>query len=349
MRDRQIIERIADDVLDVANEASSEQIEEQFKINTQELKVEATRYIKIFEELRQQVKDFENVLRRQSQLRKSFRDTYETIDEYIENKNYVTAFLNSDIPKKLYSSSFNFQAVLNNYLGQKVVMVYVFDDGSGPELYEINSEDILKFDYSSRSKLIARYNATTKDIGSTLTKLKLDEKFNFNYPNLKATYKETIYRYRCARKKNFKVVLWQVPDKVWHATKVSAEGDINEAYAGIVILNRTQPSFNSSNLEVNIGQFLKEVEKVDNISGLLQGDITKGNIEYGVKSAQASALSLNQIIKLAYEIVSDENYSKEKLLQKQEQFRKKGRTRNRITNMVDKDLEDLLSAIKIES
>jgi hypothetical protein len=45
-------------------------------------------------------------------------------------------------------------------------MIFVVENDSGePELYEMTSEEILKFDYSSTNKLTARYNVTNKDLG----------------------------------------------------------------------------------------------------------------------------------------------------------------------------------------
>lgn len=335
---------IADDVENMIKESVVKEVGEEFKISLSQLKQGAQAYIREYNSLQREVANFELVLKRQSQLRKANRSTYETIDEYINNKEDISNFLRSDIPRRLFEASFKFQNLLNMYLGQKVTMVYVFDDGTGPELYEIKTEDILSFDYSSRNKLVARYNATSKNMQSALTKLQIDEKLNFNMRNLKDTYKEVIHRYRKSRSAGSKVVLWQVPQKLWHAMKVSAEGDINEAYASFVILNQSSPSFNYSDIEYNIQDFmLKGVAEVDNMSGLLKGDVTKGNIEYGIKSANASTLSLNQIIKLANEIANDANYSKEKLLEKQEEFFRKKRIRNKIINLEENKIKELVS------
>jgi hypothetical protein len=39
------------------------------------------------------------------------------------------------------------------------------------------------------------------------------------------------------------------------------------------------------------------------MSGLLKGDVTVGNIEYGIKSAGASTLGLQQMQKIAKQIL----------------------------------------------
>ena len=308
----------------------------EIKGNLTALKLAASHYISTVEALQKQVSEFEALLRHQQGLRRANKAGFAMMEEYIRGKEQVRSFLNSDIPKKLYEESMNFQQVLNNFLGQQVTMVFVYENSDGePELYEITSEDVLKYDYSSSNTLVARYRGDSDALNHAMKRLQLTADWNFNLSGLKATYAETLYRYRCSRQVNKRIILWQNPYNEWHAMKVSAEGDINEAYASIVILNRKEPSFNND-MEINIEQFLNEVAQVDNISGLLQGDVTNGNIEYGIKSAGASTLSLKQIIKIAYQIVNDENFSQEKLEKIKADFAAKGRTRNKVQKSIDK-------------
>lgn len=321
-------------------------LSDEIKGNIKILRTAASHYISVVEDLNKRVVEFENLLRHQQSLRRGNKSNFNTLEEYIRGKDQVRAFLNSEIPKKLYEESMNFQQILNNFLGQKVTMVFVFENAQGePELYEITSEDVLKYDYSSSNQLVARYRGDSDALNHSMKRLQLTADWNFNLSGLKTTYIETLYRYRCSRQVNKRIVLWQNPYNEWHAMKVSAEGDINEAYASIVILNRKEPSFNSNNIEINIQQFLNEVAQVDNISGLLQGDVTNGNIEYGIKSAGASTLSLKQIIKIAYQIVNDENFSKEKLEKIKADFAAKGRTRNKEQKSLEKSVIDTIVKI----
>ena len=46
------------------------------------------------------------------------------------------------------------------------------------------------------------------------------------------------------------------------------------------------------------------VTAADNISGFLEGDISKGNIQYGVKAKGATALGYMDIIRYAQEILA---------------------------------------------
>lgn len=315
-------------------------ISEEIKGNMNVLRTAAAYYVSVVEGLNKKILEFEQLLKHQKNLRKTRKSDFNTLEEYIRGRDQVKAFLNSEIPRKLYEQSMKFQQILNNFLGQKVTMVFVFENIDGePELYEITSEDVLKYDYSSSNTLVARYRSDSDALNHAMKRLQLTSNWNFNLSNLKITYKEVIYRYRCSRQVNKRIVLWQNPYDEWHAMKVSAEGDINQAYASIVILNRKEPNFNND-LEINIEQFLNEVAQVDNISGLLQGDITNGNIEYGIKSAGASTLSLKQIIKIAYQIINDQNFNQQKLEKIKSDFAAKGRTRNKEQKSIEKAILD---------
>lgn len=314
----------------------------------QELKIAASNYLALTDSLSGRLLDFTQLLKRQKALRKSVnndRDKLNTIDEYVKNKSIVSSFLTSDIPRQLYEASFAFQNTLNAYLGQQVEMVIVMDGASGPELYRIKSEDILKFDYSSSGALVARYNTTLENLQRYCQQISLDnDKLNFSLSGLKATYSEILYRYRVSKSHGNHIVLWN-PNGTWRKMSVSAEGDINEAYAAFIFLNKTDPSF-MKDLENNIGDFLTAgVAQVDNISGLLQGDVTVGNLELGIKSAGASTLGLKQIQVIAKKIVS-ENFDETSLAKIKANLAAKGKTRNKIQEGVIKNIEDILAEIQ---
>jgi hypothetical protein len=82
-------------------------------------------------------------------------------------------------------------------------------------------------------------------------------------------------------------------------------------------------------MEQNIDDYMREVGNVDSASGLLQGDVTVGNIEYAIKSANASIPGLAQFGKFAKEILAD-GFDIQKLEEKKEILRKRGRLRNHL-------------------
>lgn len=339
-------------ILDIANEAvdiGSKEISEatimEHKNDLAFLKQAAQEYKMILADLELELSRFSQLLRRQSQIRKEVGKTgAQEVDEYIKNKTEVQAFLASDIPKRLYAASFKFQNQLNEFLGQQVKMVFVVEGSEGdPELYEMTSEEILKFDYSSRNQLTARYNVTTDDLGKSLKKIELTESnLNFSLSGLKVTYAEVLERYRIGRSQNSRLLMWK-PGGSWKKMTISAEGDINEAYAAFVFLNKTSPSFANS-MEYNIDDFAVGVAAVDNMSGLLRGDVTVDNIEYGIKSAGASTLGLKQMKTLADQILA-ENFDASSLQQVQKKMEQRAKTRNHISTLIDNSTDALLSEI----
>ena len=89
-------------------------------------------------------------------------------------------------------------------------------------------------------------------------------------------------------------------------------------------------SFNGTKLEM-----IKDLNDVSYAKPIIY---TNGNIEYGIKSARASTFSLKQIIKIAYQIINDENFSQEKLEKIKAEFAAKGRTRNKEQKSIEKSV-----------
>lgn len=316
------------------------------------LKINTQTFLQKTEKLSQEIAQFQTLLKEQSRVRKSFRGTgdekgYLSVDSYVENRNMINIFLKSGAPAQLYQAVFDFQNQLNEALGQKVEMIYVHETTTGePILYSMGSES-LKFDYSSTNKLTARYKMNQKDIQNSLMRLQADNADDLAVKNVKATYGETMSRYRNSK---IKTIFWlnQNPPSKWKKMKISATGDINEAYAGIILGH--QAKLFKGSIEPDIDTFAPFIANVDNISGLLQGDIESedGSIQYAVKSFNASTLGLKQIQALAKEIISSKSlFDKQKLLSKKEEFARKGRTRNFIKDALEKEINDSFKDIKI--
>ncbi len=310
------------------------------------VKASAMLYLTSMQSYEAELKDFQQLLLLQKQIRHSAhrdKNVYSIMEEYIKNKDQINSFLISDIPRKIYESSFRFQEKVNTFLGQEIIMTFVYDGAEGPELYRMRGEDLLNYDYSSGGKLAARYRVTQNMLSDTsvLEKLKTtSEKMNFNEAGLKTTYREVLDRYRISRTHNRRVVLWNLDDD-WQSMTVSSEGDIQEAYASFVLLNKSYPSFNDM-MEIMVRDYMVNgVANVDNISGLLQGDVTMGQYEYGIKSAGASVLGLKQMRDLAQLIMKD-SFSKDKLLQHKERLAKKGVRRNKMEQYVEDKYQDII-------
>lgn len=314
-----------------------------------ELKVAALNYLATINSARERVKRIEDLLNHQKALRHSKPDTYEESKKYIDNKKKISNFLKGQQIKKLYKESFKFQEQVNKALGQNIKMMYVYENKGIPEIYEMKSEKFLKFGYSSSNKIKGYYEFTKKQLESrAFQKMEIADNVNFDLNNLNITYQEIVKRYQDNKKSKLYAITWEYPLKHWNIMNIASKGDINEAYASIVINNRAELTF-KNDLEKNIDDFAKEISKVTNLSGLLQGDITLGDIEYGIKSAGAMTLGLNQIYLLAQEILLSTNYSIQDLKNKQQEFRDKERARNSIQQAFSQTALEALKQAMITS
>lgn len=337
----QIANYIEEYSLNVVNQA----LQDDSGVIFNEIRLTALSFLSQTSQYMEKLKWFEAILQTQKILRNSNRNNYSLMDEYLQNKEKIGIFLQSQIPLKIYEAVFNFQNKLQEFLGKQIKMVFVFEGEEGPELLEILNEEILKPGYN-KGKLIGRYQANFASLSGVCQSLELTNDLKFSLPGLKDTYSEVMYRYRKSKSKRKYIVPYQSSvKKKWQAMRVSSEGDINEAYASFILLNRDYPSFRKQ-LEQNIEEYLLEgVAKVDNISGLLTGDIEANAISYGIKSAGASTLGLAQVFALAQEIVLDSSYDLAKLKQKEEELKSKGKFRNKIVRFTGKKADELISEI----
>ena len=84
-------------------------VSDEIKGNLIALRAAAAYYISVVEDLNKEISEFENLLRHQQKLRRADRTNFGNMDEYIQGKDQIRAFLNSDIPRRLYKESFDFQ------------------------------------------------------------------------------------------------------------------------------------------------------------------------------------------------------------------------------------------------
>ena len=332
------------ELLDALNNPLKEVVDERLI----KLKAAAQKYQMIMADAGVALQEFRDAQRRKSQLIKSYgkdKNVYQEVEAYKQYKTITDNFYNSGMPQKIVSAAFELQEAANIALGQEVETVFVFENAEGtPELYQLgNITDYLKYDTASRTyNLTARFGTLKNEI-SGLQQARMDNLFDesINMAKLDTTYKEVMWRYRYSK---IKTVMWLNPNppEKWNLMKVSAEGDINEAYAAIV-LQRLGKTY-ENDMEQNIQDYMEEVGKVDSASGLLQGDVTVGNIEYAIKSANASIPGLAQFTKFAKEILADD-FNIKKLEEKKETLRKKGRLRNHLKTMTNEAASQLLQEV----
>jgi len=332
------------------------------------LKKIAAEFILVALEVQEHIRDIELRMAHQKKLRHQimaelgvtgkFISSYET-EQYKINREELNNMLRGQEVENLYRAAFKFHEDINAILGQEVHTVILLTGAEGePLLFDMSLEDIfnqkiLTYEETSKtSKLNARFRTSAKQLQEAgfqaLERDNLGDDLNVN--NLNATYMEVIRRYN-----NYKsLVMWLFPSnpRTWNKMKVSARGDIAEAYA-MFFLKKAQYNFMGEE-EKNIHYFMVDgVGEVDNVSGLLQGDVTSGKYEYAIKSADASYMSIVQMLPLANKILSgnistltDLEHYKEKLASK------KSKTRNVLETViesesnkqVDKELEEFKRA-----
>ena len=280
--------------------------------------------------------------------------------EYQEQKQEFKAYFQNE-GMKIYEALFKFQDVLNAALGQKVQMVYVATSRSKknikpPVVYEVSEEQVLRnlTGDSTRGTLVGRINLSKKLLKQEENRVlnalndNSDRLANgVNLANLDSAYSEVIWRYRHSRGK-FILYKNETPPPKWLKLSISGEGDINEAYANVVLSRQVKSEFlfTESSLEHNVGTFAKVIHLVDNISRMLQGDITVGNIEYAVKSPRAGTPGVQQFIDIAEEIINNADFSVENLQKLKKELQSKGSLRNIIEAALDGEVDSSLQDIE---
>ena len=297
-------------------------------------------------------KDIRNSLKSQGKVGK---DILSSNEKYIKTREEISEILHSNKVKEIFAIAEEFQNDLNILLGQEVQLIYVYENDIGePEMYVIKDTDLLMADQQSRGSGVAgRFNASVfknaindlkqNDINKHIEKMVKTQEPKYNEEGAKKTYMESMRRYRYSRTKQLRFIMWKGQADEWHKWFVSAEGDINEAYAAVVLLNKPIPGFVWSNIDWNVGDFVQRyIADVDSASGLLEGDITVGNIEYAIKSADASMLGVKQMEKLAKNIVDGEVRSLQDLRNYKKVLHDKGKKRNKEIEFVDNSIGKLI-------
>lgn len=293
----------------------------------------ALTYLGIVERVSDEIEAFEYALQAASDLRKQIRETlnnpkarrkdFMKNDAYKQLDAYRTKILKDDAIEELYAATFEFQRVLNYVLDQKSVMVYVTIKDGKPQIIQFNEMDFISFGASSSNQLTGRFNITKRRLAELKNKVSVIDPAEFEdvdldrLAGLQDTYNEVIRRFQLARQVDSDMVLWNIGNE-WYGMRVSGgEGDINEAYVSFAMLNNEIPTFQEG-MEENVEDYMTDttsgVGVVDNVSGLLQGDVSVNGIEYAIKSAGASTLGLKQIIELATTIKNKSGrYTEEEL------------------------------------
>lgn len=267
-----------------------------------------------------------------------------------------------DIDMKQYTAAkLLFQKQLNEFIGQKVVTKYVYSNARTKEitLVEIDSNLALEQDkyrgtmrytnmpYIRKQKEIQQAALTAKEAANEIAA-----------GALKDTYFEVLTRGRKTKRRMLQkagmggsfIVFWENEGK-WETMRVSSEGDINEAYANFY-LNKKYFYFKKA-IERDINTYMLDknygVIAVDNISGLLQGDVNVDNIAYAIKSRGASMFGDVDIIVTAATLagMSPGQITKEALIKIRESFKpehpEQEKARQKLNEALTQTADDILT------
>ena len=309
------------------------------------------------------------IAKHQNELKKAIEnpdnDVIHLSDEYNRNKQILKEmFIRTQIVD-INIKMENFSKELNNFLNQKSILTYVYTNrkGNDPIVFLVDDiGQIMKKGMGSRGTGIkTRINMTVKQAkqalknGNSAIQQLSEENYmtTLQIKNLKSSYNEVINRYNKykyqvkngkEKMKTIHVIIWRPQLDYKVVIMGNNAGDIKQAYVNALI-NRT--GFISEELEKNIDDFMKYISMVGATPGMLQGDVSQvlsnGNtIEYAVKSADASFMSLQLAIDLAIEILmAIPPFDIEQLKKKKIQYAKNINPRNKqITLQTLQDLFD---------
>lgn len=264
-----------------------------------------------------------------------------------------------------YQLAFQYQILLNRVLGQAVETVFVWVGKKGvPETYILTEpEKFLKIDINRYGQAVMRYNASQKRLSQDL--IALEKTFdaqekrwnsNFDIDKLMGAYKKVKQRFdKYKVRSQGSYILWLNPtsSSKWRGARVYTLGSINEGYADALLNKQFKPV---SQAEGDVDLLMQKVVAVTNLSGLLEGDVTVGQTEYAIKSANATTLGLQQILNTAQYI--EENIIKsgngiqelkEYLLSQKQEAKSKEKLLNgaieEIESVVTEDMEEMIKTL----
>ena len=241
--------------------------------------------------------------------------------------------------KKLMGKVLDFQNISNEFLGQKVQMTFV---SIAPKtgkvtLYAVdNSVEDIGLDRASKSHggdITGRY---TQGLIKKVAKQIVNSQYDSS--SLDSTFAETYERYKISKArlklKGAAYILWK--ENGWDGAWISGAGPLGEAFVNFFV---NEYKFNGM-METNVKDFMMNNQYgavlADNASGFLQGDVTKGALEFGVKINSATALGYMDIIGYAQDLLNTADVE-QYLLALKETLREKG-----VSNMV-RPLENVLN------
>lgn len=259
--------------------------------------------------------------------------------------------------RKFINAIEDYQKNINYILNNQILTLYleVDEKEKNIETYELIGKlgRAVQKDIASRGQgLTGRFSNSAISDKTVFKKMQSTIKNNDEKDfeqRLKDTYFEVLERGQKSKEKIEKGMLifwWWPEDSQAQKMLVAGEkGDLNEAYLYFFLNEKRTEKFDfNKNIEHNVDIFMKQgVALVDNISGFLKGDLKVGNINYAIKSQNASIMGYRQIIRFAEAIIEMNEEEAAQYLAKEyikiiNQERKKSGQRNYAIEVIEESI-----------
>lgn len=194
-----------------------------------------------------------------------------------------------ELQDQAYKDFFLFQNSFNEYFKNRIQMVAVIAINGERQLRLIDNN----FDELTRNK----YGGLIYNMKQVGQQLKYDSDI-YDNTLLEAVTDEVFFRWDVAlathNSSQHLPILWYLNGK-WSGAKVTNKGSISEAYANFYI-NKYDKFTSPGASHLNVKIFVTEgVGAVDNTSGFAIGDVSYKNVQFGIKSTDASPMKMRQV------------------------------------------------------
>lgn len=294
-------ESVSQEMLDVGKKESLSAIAEELRPSTEKVRAAAQELVNY-------------ALSLQTKYGVTVADQLATLNT--ENMSTVLNFSRKYVQQKseyreLMTKVFNFQNIVNEFLGQRIIMTFVaISPVSGKvTLYNMdNSVDDLVIGQAAASKggnVVGRMSSMEK-IKSASKLITKSDSTEINKQSLDNTFQEVWQRYRISKNKikmgGAAYIMWYLG--TWDGVWISGAGPLGEAYVAFFL----NDYLFSNNIEPSVKDFMLNEEygsiKADNASGFLKGDVVKDAAQFGVKIKGAQPLGYRDIIAYANEMLA---------------------------------------------
>lgn len=247
----------------------------------------------------------------------------------------------------------DFEKAVNNFLGRKIYLTYIKDDGT-----------FIFYDEANIGKL---YQEATANKGrGNISKKKIFDANDLEEDLKKAIEKSIKQRYQVYQtaakrwsdnntenKKKYnpsqKTFYWKIYNnhKITGWTKpIATLGIIAEGYAGAVI--NEDPYVHNYNIENSLAVLWNAHIQKDSIGGLVKGDIVlgkNGNIQFAIKEGSFSTAMIGQYVRLAENIKILRDISKEQFQEYLPKLVRQGKITSAIIKALNEEVEKKLENV----